>query len=118
MTRKRALLISGTMCIVIGAYIGWCGQQFYLPPPLVVGSDIPPEAAQVIQGWYHDSKGIPPARIEWGRFVKAMAFPYEAGVEPAVIERVCEAQIRILHAGREWAWTWRGTAWEYHFTIQ
>jgi hypothetical protein len=118
MKRRHAFLMVILFCVLIAAYVGWCGQQFYIQPPLVVGSDVPPKAEEVIRKWYCDTGGVIPARIQFDRFVETMSAPYEAQGIPAVAEKVTEAQIRIFHADREWAWTWRGTAWEYHFSIQ
>lgn len=80
MKRSSAIVLFGSLSLMIIGYLSWCCRPFYIRPNLEFAPTVPDDARDAVNAWVKDSGGYGPEDFTLSRLIANLIYPYDQGV--------------------------------------
>lgn len=85
MKKKRALLLFGSLALLVLGYAAWCGRTFYLHVPAPEMTELPEEYRADARALIEQHGLTAPDPFERKRFLELLGQPYDSAPTPVVV---------------------------------
>ena len=75
MPKRRAIILFGSILVMMVIYTSWCCRDFVLRPRLAFG-EVPDDLRRGVSSVYYEADPFPPSELTVDRFLKAISDPF------------------------------------------
>jgi hypothetical protein len=84
MTRRTATLTATAALLLLGCYVAWCGQSFYLKPRIVFPEWMPADVMEALPDAAEKAGLMEPEEFSMEQFARHLCRPHEAGARDEI----------------------------------